>query len=167
MISPKFALGERLRVGRRGDPVAEFTRFGWALMSPRVETDLSPAYLAVNSTADSERLCALDVLSLADTPTGDQGNVYDEFKEQLARSPEGWYETALPWKGNHPPLPNNYEGSIHCLNSLVRKLRGIDMLSECDAVISQQLEPKESSRKRPRKRKGKSSTCRERGSGDD
>ena len=73
----KIRTGERLRVGRRGDPVAEFTRFGWALMSPGAETDLSPVYLAVNSTADYERLCALDVLGLADTPTGDQGDVYD------------------------------------------------------------------------------------------
>ena len=119
----KIRTGERLRVDRRGDPVAEFTRFGWALTSPGAETNLSSVYLAVNSTADYERLCALDVLGLADTPTGDQGDVYDEFKEQLSRSPEGWYETALPWKGNHPPLPNNYEGSIHRLNTLVCKLR--------------------------------------------
>ena len=67
--------GERLRVGRRGDPVAEFTRFGWTLMSPGAETDLSPVYLAVNSAADYERLCALDVLGLADSPTGDQEDI--------------------------------------------------------------------------------------------
>ncbi|PFX19991.1 Tumor necrosis factor receptor superfamily member 19 [Stylophora pistillata] len=30
----KIRTGERLRVGRRGDPVAEFTRFGWTIMSP-------------------------------------------------------------------------------------------------------------------------------------
>ena len=97
-------------------------------------------YLTVNSTADYECLCTLDVLGLADTPTGDQGNVYKEFKEQFTRSPEGWYKIALPWKGNPPPLPNNYEGSIHRLNTLVCKLRHSDMLSEYDAVISEQLE---------------------------
>ena len=59
-------------------------------MSPGAETDPSPVYLALNSTADYDRLCALDVLGLADKPTGDQGDVYDEFKEQLTRSPEGW-----------------------------------------------------------------------------
>ena len=139
-ISPKFAAGKRLRVGRRGDPVAEFMRFGWALMSPGAETYLSPVYLAVNSTADYECLCALDALGLADTPMGDQGDVYEEFKEQLWCSPEGWYETALPWKGNHLPLPNNYEQSIHRLNTLVCKLRRTDMLSEYDAVISEWLE---------------------------
>ena len=67
-------------------------------MSPGAERDLSSVYLAVNSTADCESLCALDVLGLVDTPKGDQGDVYDEFKEQLSRSPEGWYETACPGK---------------------------------------------------------------------
>ena len=109
----KIRTGERLRVGRREDPVAEFTRFGWALISPGAETDLSSVYFAVNSTADYERLCALDVLGLAETPTGDWGDGYDEFKEQLSRSPEGWYETTLPWKGNHLPLPNNHEQTCY------------------------------------------------------
>ena len=69
-------------------------------MSPGAETNLLPVYLAINSTADYERLCALDVLGLVDTGTGDQGDVYNEFN---THSPEGWYKTALPWKGNHPP----------------------------------------------------------------
>ena len=33
----KIRTGERLRVGRRGDPVAEFTRFGWTIMSPAAD----------------------------------------------------------------------------------------------------------------------------------
>ena len=67
---PKIRTGERLRVGQRGEPVAEATQLGWTLMSPGVETVLSQAYLSVNTTADYERLCALDVLGLADTPSG-------------------------------------------------------------------------------------------------
>ena len=78
----KIRTGERLRVGRRGDPGAEFTRFGWAIMSPGADQDISPGYLAVSSTTDYDNLCALDVLGLADT-TGDQGDVFGEFKEQL------------------------------------------------------------------------------------
>ena len=136
----RIRTGERLRVGRRGDPVAEFTRFGWTLMSPGVETDLSPVYLVVNSAADYERLCVLDVLGLADSPTGDQEYVYSEFKEQLTRSSDGRYETELPWKGDHPPLPNNQNGSLLRLNSLLRKLRRTDMLAQYDAVIREQLE---------------------------
>ena len=85
----KIHTGERLRVGRQGDPVAEFTRFGWTIMSPGADSGLSPALLAVNSNADYEKLCALDVLGLADSATRDQNAVYDELKEQLVRSPEG------------------------------------------------------------------------------
>ena len=71
----KIRTGERLRVGCRGDPVAEFSRFGWTIMSPG---------------ADYEKLCALDVLGLADSATRDQNAVYDKLKEQLVRSLEGW-----------------------------------------------------------------------------
>ncbi|XP_068720014.1 uncharacterized protein [Montipora capricornis] len=135
----KIRTGERLRVGRRGDPVAEFTRFGWTIMSPGADRELATAYLAINSNTDYERLCALDVLGLADSSTGDQGDVYEEFKEQLVRSSEGWYETGLPWKGSCPPLPNNRDGSLRRLNTLVRKLRRTDVLDDYDAVIREQL----------------------------
>ena len=107
----KIRTGKRLRVERRGDPVPESTKFGWTIMSLGADSGLSPALLVVNSNADYEKLCALDVLGLADSATGDQSAVYDELKEQLVRSPEGWYETGLPWKGNCPPLPNNREGN--------------------------------------------------------
>ena len=56
----KIHTGEQLRVGRRGDPVAEFTQFGWIIMSPGADSGLSPALLAANSYADYEKLCALD-----------------------------------------------------------------------------------------------------------
>ena len=71
---------------------------------------------------------------------GRSGRCLRRVKEQLSHSPEGCHETALPWRGNHRPLPNNYEGSIHRLNTLVCKLRRTDMLSEYDVVISEQLE---------------------------
>lgn len=103
------------------------------------QTKIYHLYLAVNSNCDVERLCALDVLGLADTPAGDQFDVYDEFKEQLTRSPEGWYETSLPWKGNCPALPNNRDGSMRRLNSLLRKLRRKNMLDDYDDLIREQL----------------------------
>ena len=62
-------------MGRRGDPVAEFTCFGWTIMSPGADRELLTAYLAINPNTDYERLCALDVLGLADSSTGDQGDV--------------------------------------------------------------------------------------------
>ena len=124
------------RVGCRGEPVAEFTRFGWALMAPGIEADLSAGFLAVDAVSDYEKLCALVVLGLADSPAGDQLEVYKEFREQLTRNPEkGWFETGLPWKGDHPPLPTNKDGSPRCLHSQMSKLRRTGKLGEYDAII--------------------------------
>ena len=130
-----------LRVGRRGEPVAELTRFGWSVMAPGVETDVLAGFLAVDAIQDYEKLCSLDVLGLADTPAGDQQEVYKEFREQLSRNPEeGWYETGLSWKGDHPPLPSNREGSLRRLRTQVTKLRHVGKLKEYDQIIKDQLE---------------------------
>ena len=88
------------------------------------ETDLGNVYtyLAVNSTDDHNRLCALDVQGLEDKPSTHQGDVNEEFKEQLTKSPDGRYETGLPWRGNCPELPNNCAGSVRRVNSILRKL---------------------------------------------
>ena len=50
------------------------------------------------------------ILGLADT-TGQESNVLGEFKEQLTRSEEWWYETTLPWKPNHQLLLSNRVGT--------------------------------------------------------
>ena len=71
---------------------------------------------------DFKELCHLDVLGLSDTLPNDQSSVYAEFKEQLVRHEEGWYKTGLPWRGNHPVLPNNKDGSLRRLASLNKKL---------------------------------------------
>ena len=119
---PRISTTEPQRVGREWDPVASYTKLGWTITSPGKEIDTTSMLLTQTSRVDYEDLCKLDVLGLADSPSGDQSVVYDEFKEQLRRSEEGWYETGLPWKGNHAPLPNNKEGSLRRLASLVRKL---------------------------------------------
>ena len=110
------------RMGRETVPIAEFTKFGWFLMSPGQEFD-NKVMLTDTTPIDYEELCRLDVLGLRDVPEHDQSVVFDEFKEQLSRSPEVWYETALPWKANHPHLPNNEQGSLKRLKNLTRKLQ--------------------------------------------
>ena len=60
------------RVGKPGEPVAELTSFGWTIMSPSAETNLSSVYLTRGSTEDYDQLCSLDVLGLADKPAGNQ-----------------------------------------------------------------------------------------------
>ena len=103
------------------------------------EPDLTKILLIQTSQVDYEKLCQLDVLGLQDPPLGDQEQVHLKFKEQLTRSPEGWYETGLPWRGNHPPLPNNEPGSLKRLESTIRKLEKNRTLEKYDAIIKDQL----------------------------
>ena len=107
-------------------------------MSPG--TDLGDTYLAVNLTVDHNQLCALDVLGPEDRPSTHQSDVHEEFKEQLARSPDGRYETGLPWKRNCPELPNNYADSVRRVNSPLRKLKRIDMPDQYADIIREQPE---------------------------
>ena len=90
-------------IGRDGDPVAEKTKLGWFVLSPGQEFNYSRMMLRQTSQTDYEELCRLDVLGLADSSEHDQLAVYSQFKEQLVRAEKGWYETGLPWRGNHPP----------------------------------------------------------------
>lgn len=108
------------RVGKEYEPVAEFTKLGWFIMSPGQEFDRKVMLLTQTSQSDYEDLCRLDVLGLKDTADYDQNVVYDEFKEQLRRDADGWYEAALPWKESHPPLPSNELGSLRRLKSLTK-----------------------------------------------
>ena len=128
------------RIGKAGEPIAELTTLGWTMMSAGKETNLSSVYLTRTSSADYEQLCSLDVLGLQDRPAGDQRSVYDDFKEQLRRSDEGWYETGLLWKHGHDPLPNNKHGSLRRLEGLVKKLqKEPNLLAQYDEVIQDQL----------------------------
>ena len=128
----------RPRVGKEGEPIAEQTKLGWFIMSPGKEFDHHHMLLTQTTHHDYEELCRLDVLGLADTAEHDQGSVYNEFKEQLVRSPEGWYETGLPWRGNHGPLPSNKEGSLRRLNNLVKRLSRDGLTEEYNQIIEEQ-----------------------------
>ena len=136
----KIKTASKPRIGSPGEPVAELTKFGWTIMSPGEEVNLNNMLLTQVHRDDYEQLCRLDVLGLHDNATGDQQNVYSEFKEQLSQSKEGWYETSLPWKGNHPPLPSNKTGSLKRLDNLVRKLEKQDIIEQYDKIIKDQID---------------------------
>ena len=109
-------------------------------MSAGKEAHMGSVYLTRTSSTDYEQLCSLDVLGLQDRPDGDQQSVYDDFKEQLRRSDEGWYETGLIWKHGHDLLPNNKQGSLRRLESLLKKLqKEPNLLDQYDEVIQDQL----------------------------
>ena len=136
----KIKMADYQRAGAVGEPIAEQTRFGWTIMSSGAEVDTQNVFLTQTSIGDYEELCRMDVLGLQGTPIGDQDVVHQEFLEPLKCRPEGWYETALPWKGGHPPLPNNNTGSLKRLASLVQRLKRNGKLEDYDAIIQQQLE---------------------------
>ena len=127
------------RTGCIGQPVAELTLFGWTLISSGKEAPLNNMLLTQTAQGDYEELCQVDILGLKDTPIGDQQAVHAQFLEQLHRSPEGWYEMGLPWKGNHPPLPSNKANSLKRLASLVQHLKKTEKLNAYDAIIQDQL----------------------------
>ena len=129
---------EAARVGLPGELVAEKTKFGWTIMSPGKEFDHSEMLLTQTSQVDYEDLCRMDVLGLEDKPEHDQHAVHAEFREQLVRDPEGWYETGLLWKGSHPPLPSNKAGSLRRLAQLHNKLQRMDASKKYAEVIEQQ-----------------------------
>ena len=135
----KIKMAGYQRAGAIGQPIAEQTRFGWTIMSSGAEVDTQNMFLTQTSIRDYEELCRMDVLGLQDMPIRDQEVVHQEFLEQLKRSPEVWYETALPWKGGHPPLPNNKTGSLKRLASLVQRLKRNGKIEENDAIIQEQL----------------------------
>ena len=127
------------RIGALNEPIAEKTKLEWTIISPGKEVDLTPMFMTQTSSLDYETLCRLDVLGIADSASGDEDEVYSEFKEQLKRDEEGWYEAGLPWKGNHPSLPSNEAGSLRRLTSLVKKLRSQGIIERYDQVIQDQI----------------------------
>ena len=127
------------RIGEDNAPIAELTKFGWFIVSPGQEFDKSVTLLTQTTQSNYEELCKVDVLGLCDSADQDQTVVFEEFKERLTRSPEGWYETILPWKPNHPDLPSNKENSLRRLQKLNRKLECDCLTKDYDDIIKEQL----------------------------
>lgn len=120
----KSKTSEPQRTGSVGDPVVEYTRFGWPITFPDVETNLDKMFLAQNAQSDYDELCRIDVLWLQDSPVGDEKVVHEKFLEQLRRDPnDSWYETGLPLKRGHLSLlPSNEANSLKRLGKLAQRL---------------------------------------------
>ena len=128
------------QVGIPGQPVAARTQLRWIMMSHGREEFTSPLLLTQSTSRDYEQLCALDVLGLADVPENDQETVYQGFKEQLEKNQARWYETRLPWKRNHPPLPTNEAGSRRRLEQLIKKLQRNGNHEDYNNIIQERLQ---------------------------
>ena len=112
----KTATKPRIGYPGAGEPVAEYIRLGWTIISPGAELDMSNIYIARSVTENYDRLCSWDVLGIEDSPAEYQSTVYEDIKEQLTRSDEGWYETGLLWKEG-PALSTNEKGSLARLST--------------------------------------------------
>ena len=126
-------------VGKPGEPVAEYTKFGWTIISPGEEIEIGKFLFAKSSTVDYEKLCSLDVLGLKDADDENQSSIFEEFNDQLERKVEGFYETGLMWKSGETELPNNRLGSLARLGKLVQKLeRDPELFSAYDKIMKDQ-----------------------------
>ncbi len=109
-------------------------------MSPGADFDKTTVLLTQTSQSDYENLCRLDVLGIADSGESDHEIVYQDFKEQLQRSPDGWYEANLPWKPHHASLATNEQGSRRRFEQLVKKLQREGSYNSYDRIIQDQLQ---------------------------
>ena len=129
-----------LQMGEAGEPIAEYTAFGWPIMSGGKEKGFNQMLLARDTEADYAELCKLDVLGIKDKNEGRNDELYQEFKEQLGRDESGCYETNLLSKVNSPELPTNKLGSLRRLESLLKRLKkDPELLQQYDQIIRDQL----------------------------
>ena len=76
------------------------------------------------------------MLGLEDTSDDNQFTFYTELKEQIQRTPHGWYQIGLPWNPIHPNLYNNKNRTPACLSNLLSKLqRDPTLFKELDGKI--------------------------------
>ena len=82
-----------LGTGQPGDPVTELTCTSWVLMSPAEEAELNKLMCRKTFLDDYENLCRLYVMGIPNI-VRDNSAVHHDFKDQLKRSKDGWYETS-------------------------------------------------------------------------
>ena len=94
------------------DPGAEFTKFGWTLfgVNPlgKVGEDTAKQFFLRNGQEEVEKLRSLDVLGVSDPVDSTQCG-HSDFKAQISRHGEGYYEARLSLKASQAVLPENKE----------------------------------------------------------
>lgn len=123
------------------DPGAEFTKLGWTIYGRQMasESQTEKQFFLQSSQDQFEKLCSLDVLGIADA-NSDNVLIHEDFLQQLNRTEEGFYETKLPWKEDHVPLPQNRILSKARLQSTTKKLESMGKLRGYDQIMREQIE---------------------------
>ena len=123
------------------DPGAEFTMHGWTVYRRQLEEEGSEKQFFLKTDQEEfAKLCWLDVLGLTDTGTTEDTRIHEDFLQQLRRTSSGYYETKLPWKEDHVPLPANKSLAAARLGSTTRKLEKTGKLQEYDQFMREQIE---------------------------
>ncbi|XP_043469952.1 uncharacterized protein LOC122503458 [Leptopilina heterotoma] len=128
-------------------PTAIETKLGWTLIGEKlvekdiakVNTALCVASLFVREASVSD-LWNLDVIGIADptetkTKREHQEDVRREFQESTTVEGEGRFQVSLPWKVNHPPLPDNFDVAQRRLVPMTKKLIDQNLFVEYDRVF--------------------------------
>ena len=96
--------------------------------------------LTRDKKVDDAELCQLDALSLEEQENNGKGRLYQEFKDQIGRSQERWYEKSLLWKTNSDELSTNKAASLARLRVLLRKLnKNLMLFDQYHEIICDQL----------------------------
>ena len=120
------------------EPITQLTKFGWVIVSPGQEDRVINMLFSKTSSHDYEKLCRLDSLRIKER-WDDSNYVYEEFRKELGRGSEGFYEKNLIWKDNHPPLKNNKSNCLDRLNSLVKNWTHRNQLERYDNIVQDQI----------------------------
>ena len=148
--------GEMRRDDDNRGPVAMNTIFGWVLSGPGVQmsstksasTNLNATHILRLSTSDIaitsqktdldlevQKFWDFDSIGIRDTDT-----LEEQFERNIVFK-DGKYSVNLPFRDEHPAVPDNYNIAVNRLNNLTKRLRkDPEIMKEYDKIITDQLE---------------------------
>lgn len=146
----EFLSGGCMR-GELGGPVALESKLGWILsgqlpncpVSKSTATNLTQTHVLKISDVNEDdnlesqlsRFWSLEELGIN---VQKENSVYKRFEEEI-KLIDGRYEVKLPWKAEHPILPDNFSLSRRRLQKLIPKLKANPvLLEEYDSIIRDQ-----------------------------
>ncbi|KAJ8041442.1 hypothetical protein HOLleu_12255 [Holothuria leucospilota] len=138
-----------IRRGKRGEPFAIRSIMGWYL-NGQIRPQLVNANVichfvtALGKTAVLEdkinQLWLLENEGLEGYSWSDEDKSVMELWNQECRLIDGHYELPIPWKDRNDPLPNNYVVAKSRLDSLMKRLRGQDLVDRYQIEINKLLD---------------------------
>ena len=144
-----FLTGGTIR-GELGGPIALESKLGWILSGP-VEFPLSATTVAMNvaeshvlnviqgeNASIEKQLSKFWDLESIGIMEKEEDAIYENFGDKI-KFENGRYEVCLPWKLNHPVLPDNYSLCQRRLKGLTSRLKNDpELLQEYDSIIKTQ-----------------------------